>query len=146
MRRVRVIPVLLIQNGQLVKTRKYGKSTYLGDPINAVKLFNDKEVDELVLLDINASVKGKKTNFDQIAEIASEAFMPMAYGGGIQSTDDFKRAIDSGVEKIVLNTALITNSKLISEAARIFGSQSIIASIDYKKGKFGKWQTFVKFR
>ncbi len=144
MRRVRVIPVLLIQNGQLVKTRRYGKTTYLGDPINAVKLFNDKEVDELVLLDINASVKGQSPDFERIAEISSEAFMPMAYGGGVRSLDDFKKAIDSGVEKVVINSAVTSQPQLISEAAKIFGSQSVIVSVDYKKGTFGKWQSYMR--
>jgi cyclase len=143
MRRVRVIPTLLLKNNGLVKSVRFKNYKYVGDPINTVKLFNEKEVDELVIVDIDATLQKQKPAFDRIAEIASEAFMPIAYGGGIKELDDIKRIFHSGVEKVILNSACFTNPKLITEAAKIYGSQSIVASIDAKKNILGQYKVYI---
>lgn len=140
MLRTRIIPVLLLRNNGLVKTVKFNQGKYIGDPINAVKIFNDKEVDELVLLDIDASKENRKPNFDAIKDIASEAFMPLAYGGGINELDDIKKLFSIGVEKVIINTAALQDLKLITQAAEIFGDQSIVVCIDVTKNFWGKYQ------
>ena len=130
MRRVRVIPVLLIHKGGLYKTVQFDKPKYVGDPINAVKIFNEKEIDEIVVLDIDASRQGRGPNFEQIAEIASEAFIPLAYGGGITTIDEVKKLFFLGVEKIILNHSAFHKLALISEAVNREGSQSLVDSIE----------------
>jgi cyclase len=143
MKRVRVIPALLIQKGGLVKSVKFQNHKYVGDPINAVKIFNEKEVDEIVILDISATRENRPPNIHQIKEIASEAFMPLAYGGGITKLEEIKELISAGVEKVVLNTAAFLNHRLIEEGAKYIGSQSIVVSIDVKKNIWGKYKVFV---
>ncbi len=133
----RIIPVLLLHNDGLYKTKQFKDPKYVGDPINAVRIFNEKEVDELLILDIDCSVQKKEPNFELIEEIASEAFMPVGYGGGISSLDTAKRVFQLGVEKVVINTALAQNTDLISSIANIYGAQAVVASIDYKKSFFG---------
>lgn len=142
MQRNRVIPVLTIQNGGLVKSVKFKNHKYVGDPINAVKIFNDKEVDEIVILDISASKKGLKPNIQVVSEIAGEAFMPLAYGGGISNFEQVKELFFAGVEKIILNQALLDQPKLVSQVAGQYGNQSVIASIDVKKSLLGKKQVY----
>lgn len=137
MLRTRVIPVLLLKNVGLVKTQQFKNPKYVGDPINAVRIFNDKEVDELVFLDISATPNKRKPNFELIRDIATEAFMPFGYGGGITTINDIEKLFKIGVEKVILNTAAFENPKIITEAAEIFGSQSIVASVDVKKTLFG---------
>ena len=137
MLRTRVIPVLLLKNAGLVKTRKFKEPKYVGDPINAVRIFNEKEVDELVFLDISATPQNRKPNFELIKDIASEAFMPFAYGGGIKTLNDIEKLINLGVEKVVLNSIAFEKPDLIREAADIFGNQSIVLSLDIKKTLFG---------
>jgi len=138
MRRVRVIPVLLIDSAAgLVKTVKFGKRTYIGDPINAVRIFNDKGADELVLLDIDATRDGRQPNYALIEDIASEAFMPVGYGGGITSPAQIQRLLRCGLEKVVLSTAAHENPELVREAARQSGAQSVVVCIDVKRGLFG---------
>jgi imidazole glycerol-phosphate synthase subunit HisF len=144
MKRIRVIPVLLIQDGGLVKSIRFKDHKYVGDPINAVKIFNEKEVDEIVILDISATTEKKAPNILAIKEIASEAFMPLGYGGGITKLDEIKELITAGVEKVVLNTSAFENPKLVSEGAAYVGSQSIVVSIDVKKNLWGKYKVFVK--
>ena len=134
----RVIPCLLLKHSGLVKTVKFKNPTYLGDPRNTVKIFNDKEVDELVLLDTTITLEKKKPNFDLIFEIVSEAFMPVAYGGGIRNLDDAKRILSLGVEKIVINSYAVEHPAFVTEAARQFGSSSVVVCIDVKKRLFGK--------
>jgi len=138
LKRVRVIPTLTLDNEKLVKTIQFKKPNYIGDPINAVKIFNEKEVDEVVLLDITASKQKREPNYNKIEEIASEAFMPFAYGGGIKNLNQIEKLFKLGIEKVVLNSVLANDINLISSAAKIFGSQSIVASIDIKKNLFGK--------
>lgn len=140
--RPRIIPFLLLKNGFLVKTNKFSHPKYIGDPINAVKIFNEKEVDELVLLDIGATREGSEPNYELIKEIASEAFMPIGYGGGISNLSQIEKLFSSGIEKISLNSVLYTNPQLIDEAARIFGSQSITASVDFKRDYLGRYALY----
>ena len=117
-RRARVIPTLLIdRDGRLVKTVKFGKRAYIGDPINAVRIFNTKEVDELLLIDIDASVDGREPPYGRIAEIASEAFIPVAYGGGLKTEGQIERTFDCGVEKVIISGALAQGPSLIEIAA-----------------------------
>jgi len=142
MLRCRVIPVLLTRNRGLVKTIKFDKAKYIGDPINAVKIFNDKEVDELVVLDIDASKEGRGPDFTMICDIASECFMPLAYGGGIRNLNDIQTLFQNGVEKVILNSAILNDFSLITEAASIYGDQSIVASVDVKKNIWGKYQLY----
>ena len=138
--RIRVIPSLLIHKSGLIKSVQFKNYKYIGDPINAVKIFNEKEVDEIVVLDIDASRENRPPNFEAIAEIASEAFMPMAYGGGITTLEEIKKILHSGFEKVILNKSLHTNLHLVTQAANLVGTQSVVASIDVKKGFFGKYK------
>ena len=140
--RIRVIPSLLLYKGGLVKSVKFKNYKYVGDPINAVKIFNDKEVDEIVVIDISASKEKRLPNIGQITDIASEAFMPMAYGGGITKIEEIKEILFNGVEKVIINKAVHTNPALITEAARLFGSQSIVVSIDVKKSFLGRYKVY----
>jgi cyclase len=140
--RIRVIPSLLLHKGGLIKSVQFKNYKYIGDPINAVKIFNEKEVDEIVVLDIDASRENRPPNFETIAELASEAFMPMAYGGGITTLDEIKKILQSGFEKVVLNKTLHTNLQLITQAANLVGSQSVVASIDVKKGFLGGYKVY----
>lgn len=132
-RRVRVIPALLLRNTGLVKTVRFKYPVYLGDPRNVVKIFNDKDADELVLLDIMATREGRGPRIDLVSEICSEAFMPLAYGGGIRSLEQIRELVATGVEKIVLNTAGIEDPELVTGAAREIGKQSVVVSIDVKR-------------
>ncbi len=142
MKRIRVIPVLLLQKGGLVKTIKFKKPNYIGDPINAVKIFNEKEVDELLFLDIEATKLGKEPDYNTIEEIASECFMPLGYGGGIKNIEQVKRIISIGVEKVILNSSAFTNLKLISQIAGIYGNQCAVVSLDVRKDLFGKYSCY----
>jgi cyclase len=139
----RVIPILLLKNVGLYKTEKFKNPKYIGDPINAVKIFNDKEVDELVFLDITASKENREPNFDMLRDIASECFMPLSYGGGIRSVDIIKEVLNVGVEKVSINTEAVRNPDLITQASQIFGSSTIMVSIDVKKNLFGKYQVYI---
>ncbi len=140
----RIIPCLLLRDNGLVKTVRFKKSTYIGDPINAVKIFNEKEVDELVFLDIDATKEKKEPPYSFIQDIATECFMPFCYGGGITTIEQIRRIIASGAEKVCINTSAFTNPGFIQEAAKVFGSSTIVVSIDYKKNLFGKQFVFVK--
>ena len=144
MYRPRIIPALLLRDRGLVKTVKFKSPVYVGDPVNAVRIFNDKEVDELVILDIDASRDGRGPDYELIAEVAGECFMPLAYGGGVTSIEQVRGVIRSGVEKVVINTAAGESTRLISEAAAIFGSQAIVAGIDVRKKLLGGFRVFTK--
>lgn len=135
--RPRIIPVLLIDDRDLIKTKQFSERTYLGDPVNAVKIYNIKGVDELSILDIGATRNHREPDFELLADIASEAFMPLSYGGGITNIDQIRKLLAIGYEKVVLNTALVDNPDLIRQAAELFGSQSVVASIDAKKTSTG---------
>lgn len=140
--RPRIIPVLLVEDGGLVKTIKFNKRVYLGDPINTVRLFNDMEVDELVVLDISATKNARGPNLSLIEDIRNEAFMPLAYGGGVTNASQIRDLIYMGIEKVALNNVLNHDPSIIKEASEIIGSQSIIASIDIKKTLFGQYKLF----
>lgn len=142
--RPRVIPCLLLKNGGLVKTIQFTNPRYIGDPINAVKIFNEKCVDELILLDIMCSKEQKEPNFQLISDIASEAFMPMGYGGGITSISHISTILGMGYEKVIINTSAVLNPELIVEASKVYGSQSIVVSIDTKPDLFGRYKTYIK--
>jgi cyclase len=132
MRRVRVIPVLLLKDGDLVKTRNFRDAAYIGDPINAVRIFNDKRVDELILLDISQGRPSASTE-TLLGEIASEAFMPIAFGGGVKDVQQAERLLRRGVEKVVVNTAAVSRPALVTEIATQFGRQSVVVSIDVRR-------------
>lgn len=140
----RIIPVLLLRNGGLVKGSQFQNHKYVGDPINAIKIYNEKEVDELIFLDIFATKNGCEINFDLIEDIASEAFMPLGYGGGVNSIDQIKRLFNLGVEKVVINSSAFYKPELITQASLLAGSQSIVVSMDVKKTLLGGYEVYVQ--
>jgi cyclase len=142
MLKTRVIPSLLLKNKGLVKTVKFKQPKYVGDPLNAVKIFNDKEVDELIFLDITATAENRRPPIKLISQIASECFMPFCYGGGIRSVEDMAELFALGVEKVAINSRAVEEPSLIKHAAELFGNQSIVVSIDVKKSLFGKHRVF----
>lgn len=137
MSRKRIIPCLLLDGRRLVKTEQFKNPKYVGDPINAVRIFNDKFVDEIIFLDISASRESRGPDFDHIREICHECFIPFCYGGGIRNVDDAKRLFEIGVEKVSLNSALLKDMSLVSQLADRFGSQSIVAAMDVKRNWLG---------
>jgi cyclase len=140
----RVIPALLLQGEGLVKTVKFKDPTYLGDPINIVRIFNDKEVDELVFLDITATIDERPPAFDVLANITSECFMPLGYGGGIRNMDDVRRLLGIGIEKVILNTTAVENPSLVRAAADYAGSSSVVISMDVRKNIFGRYEVHTR--
>lgn len=140
MLRPRIIPCLLVHKGGLVKTKAFKDPKYLGDPINAVRIFNEKEADELMVLDIDATFNGVEPDFGLIAKLAAECRMPLCYGGGITTAEQAVRIIDMGVEKVAVSAAAISNPLLLSEMAAAVGKQSVVAVIDVRKrtGLFAK--------
>lgn len=133
--RPRVIPVLSINQGELVKTKQFKNGRYLGDPVNAVKIFNIKGVDEMTILDIRASKRKTNPDYIMLKDIASQAYMPLSYGGGIKDVDQAGKLFSIGYEKVIINTTFFRNAKLVKEMADTFGSQSVVVSIDAKKYK-----------
>jgi imidazole glycerol-phosphate synthase subunit HisF len=144
MLRTRIIPVLLLKEGGLVKGKQFKNHKYVGDPINIVKIFNEKEVDELFFLDISITQESQEIDYNLIASIASEAFMPFGYGGGIQTVSQVERLFSIGVEKAIINTTAFSDSKIIKEAVKVAGSQSIAVSIDVKKSLFNGYEVYVQ--
>lgn len=138
----RVIPALLLRNNGLVKTTRFKDPKYVGDPINAIRIFNEKEVDELMLLDITASKENREPNFEMIEQIAGECFMPLAYGGGVRTVEQAQSIFALGVEKICLQTSALENPGLVTELAQRFGSQSVMVSVDVKRNWMGKPQLY----
>ena len=136
--RPRVVPVLLMKERLLYKGIGFKDLKYVGDPRNAVRIFNEKCVDELMLLDIAATPKGAEPDYQTIGEIAGEAFMPLAYGGGISTADQARRILDIGVEKIVLCSAAVQSLDLVAEIARSCGSQSVVVCLDIKRDLLGR--------
>lgn len=143
MLKTRVIPTLLFKNSGLVKGQKFRNHKYVGDPINAVKIFNEKEVDEMVFLDISATIEKREPNFELLKDISSQAFMPFGYGGGITRLDQIEKLFKIGIEKVIINSAAFNNINLLKEASSVAGAQSIVASIDVKKNLFGNYKVFV---
>ncbi len=140
----RIIPVLLLKGKGLVKTVKFKDPKYIGDPINAVKIFNDLKADELVFLDITASKEARTVSVDLVKDIGDEAFMPFGVGGGINNIRQIELLLKAGAEKVIINTNAVIKPELIAEAAKIFGSQSIVVSLDAKKSLFGKYGCWIK--
>jgi cyclase len=133
----RIIPCLLLKGAGFYKTTGFKNPVYLGDPLNILKIFNEKEVDEVAILDIDATPESRAPNFVALQDMASECFMPLAYGGGITTVTQIQRLFQIGFEKVVLNSAALARPALITEAATAFGSQSVVVSIDVKKGLLG---------
>lgn len=144
MLRTRVIPALLLRNESLVKTVRFGRFTYVGDPCNTVRIFNELEVDELIFLDITATREGRRPNARVLADIANECFMPLSYGGGIRALDDAKIVFDIGFEKVAVNTHAVNDPQLIRAIADRYGSQAVIAAIDVKKDLFGRYRVMTE--
>lgn len=135
----RIIPTLLLSDDMFVKTTKFRKPIYIGDPVNTINLFNKFEVDEIVVLDISCSRRKKKPNFELIADLASECWVPLSYGGGIRSVDDAKRILNSGVEKVIFESLLHLNVNELKKCVDQFGSSSVVVCLDVKKRFFGKY-------
>ncbi|MEI6756615.1 MAG: AglZ/HisF2 family acetamidino modification protein [Chlorobium sp.] len=143
MLRPRIIPCLLVKNGGLVKTVRFSQPKYVGDPINAVRIFNEKEVDELIVVDIDATVQNREPNYTLIANLAAECRMPLCYGGGVKTSDQVQKIIALGVEKVAIGAAAARTPGLISEAATKVGSQSLAVVMDIKKsGLFRRYEVF----
>ncbi len=142
MLRPRIIPSLLIQDNGLVKTVNFKNPKYVGDPINAVKIFNEKEVDELAIFDIDASVKGLEPNYSLIERIANQSRMPLCYGGGVKTVEQAHKIFSLGIEKIALSSAAITNPNLVTEIGDRVGAQSVIVVLDVKKKLFGGYEVY----
>ena len=136
----RVMPCLLLRNAALVKTIEFRNPGYVGDPINAIRIYNEREVDELIFLDITATTEAKEPNLKLLRDIAGECFMPVAYGGGITRLAHADAIFSAGIEKVAINSAAIESPKLITEVAERFGVQAVVASIDVKKSLFGRYE------
>jgi imidazole glycerol-phosphate synthase subunit HisF len=143
--RPRIIPVLTLKGKGLVKTIKFNKKSarYIGDPINAVHLFNDFEADELIFLDITATIENRCISTELVKSIGEEAYMPFSVGGGVINIEQIHQLISAGAEKVIINTSCIKSPELISEASRQFGNQSIVACVDIKKNLFGKYKMYI---
>jgi imidazole glycerol-phosphate synthase subunit HisF len=139
---VRVIPVLLLRNAGLVKTKQFKEPKYIGDPVNAVKIFNEKEVDEIIFLNILASTENKPTPLGFLEQIAGECFMPLSYGGGIKTLDEIKNILKVGVEKVIVNTHAVRDLNFIKSAVDEFGSSTICVSVDVKKYFWGRYEVY----
>lgn len=141
MLRSRIIPCLLIHNGGLVKTVGFDKPKYVGDPLNAVRIFNEKEVDELMVVDIDATREGREPNYALIKNLAAECRMPLAYGGGVSSVEQFQRLVSLGVEKVAVSAAAVRDPQIVAAAAERVGSQSVVVVMDVRRAKRG-WELF----
>lgn len=140
----RIIPVLLLKGKGLVKTVKFKAPRYIGDPINAVKIFNDLKADELLFLDITASIEGRCVSHELVKDIGDEAFMPFGVGGGISNIMQIEQLLKAGAEKVIISTQAVLNPNLILEASKLFGSQSIVVCMDIKKTILGKYELWIK--
>lgn len=142
--RARVMPCLLLRGNGLIKTVKFKDAVYVGDPVNAVRIFSEKEADELVLLDVDASRQDRDPNYELISEIAGECFMPIAYGGGVRRLDQVRKLIRSGVEKVLITSAATESTAVISQSAEVFGSQAIIGGIDVRRALHGGYRVVAR--
>lgn len=138
MLRHRLIPTLLLEDGGLVKTRRFKEPRYVGDPVNGIRIFNDKEVDEIIVLDIGVSRAGSEPDYALIETFAGECFMPLAYGGGVRNVDQAARLFAGGVEKVCLQSAALEDLSTVSRVAERFGEQSVVVSVDIKRDMFGR--------
>jgi imidazole glycerol-phosphate synthase subunit HisF len=137
MLRPRIIPCLLVRGGGLVKTVRFGESKYVGDPINAVRIFNEKEVDELIVLDIDATAQGREPDYVMIGNLAAECRMPLCYGGGVTTVGQAERIVGMGVEKVALSAAAVERPELIAELSEVVGGQSVVAVLDVRRNSRG---------
>lgn len=144
MLRPRIIPCLLIQDDGLVKTQQFGQPKYVGDPLNAVRIFNEKEVDELMVLDIDATARGREPDYGRIARMASLCRMPLCYGGGVRRVEQVERIIGLGVEKVALGAAAVEVPELIGEAAARVGNQSVVVVLDVRRTGAGRFEVFIR--
>jgi cyclase len=142
MLRPRIIPSLLVHENGLVKTVNFKNPKYVGDPINAVKIFNEKAVDELAVFDIDATVLGKEPNYSLIERLASQSMMPLCYGGGVKTVEQAQRIFSLGIEKIALSSAVLQDPKLITEISDRVGAQSVIVVLDVKKKLLGGYEVY----
>lgn len=142
MLRPRITPCLLVHQGGLVKTVKFSDPKYVGDPVNAVRIFNEKEADELIVVDIDATVQGREPDFRLISQLAAECRMPLCYGGGIKTVEQASRIIGLGVEKIAISSAAIENPALATAIAREIGSQSVVVVVDARKKRWGGYEVW----
>lgn len=140
----RLMPCLLMSNGALVKTVRFREGAYVGDPVNAVRIFNQKEVDELILLDIHATTQKRSIDFDTIEKVVSECFMPICYGGGVRTIEDMRRLYAMGVEKVSLGAAAFEVPGLVRQAADEFGAQAVVVTLDVKKGLLGRHSVCIR--
>lgn len=136
----RVMPCLLLRNGALVKTVKFKDPGYIGDPINAIRIYNEKEVDELIFLDITATLEKREPPYKVLSEIASECFMPVTYGGGVRDLETIRQILSLGIEKIAVNSYAVENPEFIRAASDKFGSSTIVVSIDVRKKMFNRYE------
>jgi cyclase len=134
----RLMPCLLMSNGALVKTVRFKEGSYVGDPVNAVRIFNQKEVDELILLDIHATTQNRGIDYEILEKVVSECFMPICYGGGVRNVEDMRRLYALGIEKISLGAAAFEVPGLVQSASREFGAQAVVVTLDVKKTLLGK--------
>lgn len=137
--RKRIIPCLLLKDSVLVKTIQFNDPKYIGDPIMAVKIFNDKEVDELIIIDISTE---EKINYELLTKLANQSFMPLTYGGHIKTIEEAKKIFNLGFEKICINSIALENRKIINEMSNLFGNQSVVVCVDIKKNIFGKYMVY----
>lgn len=143
MLRPRIMPCLLVKNGGLVKTTRFGSPKYVGDPLNAVRIFNEKEVDELIVVDIDATARNREPDYGLINSLAAECRMPLCYGGGVKKVEQIERIISLGVEKVAVSSAAVKTPELISDAVTRVGSQSVVVVVDVKKsGTFRRYEVF----
>src|SRR5262245_24883527 len=138
MLRPRVIPCLLVKNGGLVKTVRFASPKYVGDPINAVRIFNEKEVDELIVLDIDATAQGREPDYTMIKKLAAECRMPLCYGGGVKSGAQAEKIVGMGVEKVALSAAAVADPAVVAGLAEVIGSQSVVVVLDVRRDRGGR--------
>lgn len=142
MNKPRLIPILLVKNGGLYKTQKFSNPKYIGDPLNAIRIFNEKEVDEIIILDIDATRKNTSPNYNLIEQFAGECFMPVCYGGGIKNFEDAERIFSLGIEKISIQSSVYKEKDLINKISNVYGSQAVVLSVDLKKNLFGNYRLY----
>ncbi len=144
MLKTRLIPVLLLKNGRMVKTINFSALRDVGDPVTSARIYNHQTADELVFLDISETKEDKKILFDIITKVAEECFMPLAVGGGIRSVEDIRRLLQAGADKVIINTHAVGNPGFIREASLVFGSSTIVVSVDAKKNSHGEYEVYIK--
>jgi imidazole glycerol-phosphate synthase subunit HisF len=144
MLRPRITPCLLVHNNGLVKTRRFAEPKYVGDPLNAVRIFNEKEVDEIVVLDIDATSAGREPDYGLIANLAAECRMPLCYGGGVRTTAQVERIIGLGVEKVAISAAAVEDPDLVRSAAQVVGNQSVAVVMDVRRSASGRFELFTR--